>query len=341
MRNRPTPTFATDVEPLPTASHNAFPISTGLYGLPPLDTWQEPRSCLKDIGQSQAWSCKVPYVYYMMKVECIPDGTPTERYLLTLNPFNVSDSQFLYGTQPPNIPDPMKLSLVNDTYEPGKGPAWYLQMTYNKTVILSEETFSAPTKRGWHPDGPGGDFAHAHMKYKKKYGAVDGDKPWICSWPVTTLEVFIYPNQNASSQYASSATTQSSYSSYQSQYPSQSQSQSQSSSTTSSIADPAETYYPSFSPPPPYPKVIKMLERRSAESSQTAVCRQVEITDGGTQMQDVYSDGSPVEIVIQLEGDWSDQKEYNQRFKYSRSHTRWGARSLLDGNTCGCLWWST
>lgn len=257
----------------------------------------------------------------MLNVQCVPDGSPTSKYLLTLIPNSEADPRLIYGTQPPNIPDPITLTLVNDTYESGRGPAWYVEKTFNKTVILSEETFTATvSKRGWSFK----DFAHSKMK-KKVYGAENGDKPWICTWPETTLEVFIYPNQNSSSTHTASTTTNS----YDSPTP------------TPSIADPAETYSPPFSPPQAYPKVIKMVERQIADNAhQVAFCRQVEVIDGGTTKDVCDSDGNPIEIVIQ-QNPWVDHEEYNQRYRYARSVKHWGVRSAIEKNACGCLWYST
>ena len=268
----------------------------------------------------------MPFAYYSMDVEYIRDADPTASYLLTLVPVNDADSRFLYGTQPPNILDPMTLSLVNDTYEPGRGPAWWLKTTYNKTVIATEDSFTAANKRRWYSSDSDAEFSAFHMKQKKDKGAQLGDKPWICTWPQTTLELFIYPNQNTSSPYARTATSQTT----------------QTASSTLSIADAAETYNPPFSPPPAYPKVIKMLEHRLSESESSVVtCHQVEIVQGGNGYQPVCDNSNnPIQVVIQ-ENKFDDQVEYNQRVRYVSPARRWGTRSLLDSNSCGCLWWST
>lgn len=268
----------------------------------------------------------MPFAYYSMDVEPIPNATSTSNYQLTLTAVNASDSKFFWGTQPPNVLDPVPLKLVNDTFEPSRGPAWWLKMTYNKTVVVSEDNFSSLSKRGWPPHRPGVGMAPPRFK-RKSLGAKEGDKPWICTWPDTTLEIFIYPNQNTSMPFPSST----------------------------AAPYPSPTWAPEdhsdddgvFDPLTAYPKVLKMLERRlSDDPDSVATCRQVQIVDGGQGSIDVRdSDGDPVEVVIvENARTWEEQLEQHQRSRYVPK--RWYTRALLARDSleltdCGCLWWST
>lgn len=300
-------------------------MATGLYGLPPLDTNREPNTCFNDTTQTQAWSCKMPIAYYSMDVECLEDAPPTQQYQMTLTPVN-SYAKFIYGAQPPDIPEPIPLVLVADSFEPRRGPAWWLTMTYNKTVIVPEENFKAVNKRGWSSDS---DFNSPNFKLKKSKGAKEGDKPWFCTWPDTTLEIFIYPNQNSSLGSVSSTTILSS-----------------ASATPTSGTDDEEPEEVPFHSLPAFPNVLKMLERREPDDpSSLASCRQMEIIKGGTDACDVLDEnGSPIEVIIVEDSrSWEGQMEENTRRRYGerpvvpRSLVERGSLELTD---CGCLWWS-
>ncbi|CAM1506507.1 Fc.00g061480.m01.CDS01 [Cosmosporella sp. VM-42] len=349
---KPSPTTV-DVDPLQTLPPDLAPMATGIYGLPPLDTSQAPKTCFNDSSQAQAWSCEMPFAFYSMDVECIPHSKPTNNYQLTLTAVNANDSKFIWGTQPPNIPDPIPLELVNDPYEPGRGPAWWMARTYNKTVIVSEDNFKAIERRGWKFTDADVNFGH-----RKSMGAHNGDTPWICTWPETTLEIFIYPNQESSNPYAASSSSSSqSYTSQSSQTSQASYTMTNTDTVTThsytsptstiSIDNPAETYDTPFEPPPAYPKVIKMLERRlSNDEDSIAVCRQVEVCDGGTSYQPVLDDdGKPVQVtIVENSQSWEDQVTNHQTSRYESK--RWFTRAIFGRNSleltdCGCLWWST
>lgn len=270
----------------------------------------------------------MPFRFYSMDVGRVPNATDTSNYELTLTAFNASNAKFIWGTQPPDIPDPRPLTLVADAFEQGRGPAWWLRIVYDKTVIVSEENFRPIlSKRSWDLfSTPIAEIDPSRFK-KKSVGAKDGDKPWICTWPDTTLEIFIYPSQNVSvpTTTTSSGATQ-----------------------TSPIDYASPTANLPLSPVFSYPKVVKFLERRWGDDPQsTASCRQIQIIDDGHGKKDVLDkNGNPIEVVI------SENMRSLEELLAQRARTRhaWDKRrrpgsvvprEVLELTNCGCLWWST
>ncbi|XP_044716135.1 proteinrelated to glucan 1, 4-alpha-glucosidase [Hirsutella rhossiliensis] len=308
----------TDVQPLKSVPPNLAPLAVGAYSLPPLDTSQAPKSCFLNPTQAQAWSCDIPFRFYSMNVAAVPNAPDTKNYELTLSAINASNSKFIWGAQPPNVPDPQPLTLVTDAFEEGRGPAWWLKVTYEKTVIVAEDKFPGPDG-----GGPG-----LPPKFKRKnIGAKDGDKPWICTWPDTTLEIFIYPSQNVS-------------------IPTASRSRTASPTMATDIADATPDDGPV--PMPAYPKVVKFLERRWCDDpSAAARCRQVVIKEGGREKEDLKDqNGNIIETVIME--NWKNPSE--QIAQRERERHAFGKRSypneilsreVLELTDCGCLWWST
>jgi hypothetical protein len=268
--------------------------------------------------------------------------------------FNESNAQFVWGTQPPSVPNPIPLTLVNDTFDDGRGPAWWLKVQYNKTVLVPEDNFrvGGMQRRTWNPNdhlpedsdlGPfksneysPDDFDPTSLKKANK-GAVEGDKPWICTWPGTVLEVFIYPNANASLQVSATATTEPDYTAPTPSYD----------EDGDGDAD-VNDYSDREGPLRAYPKVVKFLERRfSGGPNSTASCRQVRIVKGGYGMEDCTDeDGDPIVVEIVEKSTKSDEdptanhKREVTRTWYSETNSL-TKRTQQELTSCGCLWWST
>ncbi|KAH6608797.1 hypothetical protein Trco_002143 [Trichoderma cornu-damae] len=314
----PRPT-ASDVVPLSQVPISLPRLPFGLYELPSLIASQSSKTCFNESSQTAAWSCNMPFSYYEMDIFPSNNPSDTEFYNLTLKPINMYDAQFLWGTQPPNVFSETLL-LVNDTLEPRRGPAWWLKVTYDKKVVVAEESLSPQTKRWDNLGGTVGDYDAIRVK-APSIGAKNGDKPWICTWPHTTLEIFIYPVQNTSS----------------SPDPTSNSKPTPSPTTSSSAPDP----YPTDGLNP-YPNTVKFLERQASDDAPEPFCRQVLITDGGRSMQNLTdSYGNP--IIIQI--------DENSNSDQGKSVLRRGRRLLRRGGgvfsvaletyeltPCGCLW---
>lgn len=319
-----TSTTKADVSYINTVPTNLATIATGHYGLPPLSIGNSPNACFNNTSQAAAWSCNMPFSYYSMDVT--PNNNKSapavSGYQIVMAAINQTNAEFIWGTQPPQINDPTTLQLVWDTYAPERGPAWWTSFQYNKTVIVSESDFSALSTRGWDDDDDDHPFPPPSQFKKKSKGAKEGDRPWICTWPDVTLELFIYPKQNTSSSWTTTTTS------------------------TAASATATESIDTDDVVPPSYPKVLKMLELRYLyNKNQIASCRHVEIVDGGKQSKDIIGgDGSPEEVTIVENYPWSQKLQNNQR--YRQVPKRWVvrdilARSQVELTDCACLWWST
>ncbi|KAM0331721.1 hypothetical protein ACHAQA_003400 [Verticillium albo-atrum] len=287
-----------------------------------------------------------------MAVSKLPNGTPISDYTLQLTLSNSSTFSGLYtwGTQPPTIDDPIRMRLVKDNDAPELGPAWFGQVAYNKTVIIAEDRFPnvgssssrlKRVKRDWSLE------TINDLRGKGVIGTNAGDRPWICTWPGTLLEVFIYPSENNSFSKA----------------PGSSSIGSGSSTTTSATPAPTTPFgskeQPEGTPPgppgsastrtpkppaPPYPKIMKIEESRvSDDDARAAVCQQVEICeDGFTSIPVIGDDGDPVEVIIV-----ENQRLVAYRFEESKRSIKDSPLTPRDGgpysqlSECGCMWWFT
>ncbi|KAL7807218.1 hypothetical protein V8C26DRAFT_415119 [Trichoderma gracile] len=316
----PTPTPAPDVIPLSSVPITLPRLPVGNYAMPPLATNQAPNACLSDHTQLAAWSCNLPYNYYQVNVDVSTSQKDTSCYNLSLKAINSVDAEFLWGTQPPNVYSKAMI-LVNDTQEPRRGPAWWLQVTYDKVVVVEEDDFPAKTKRWSNLGRPTvADSDVMRTKSSASIGAKNGDKPWICTWPDTTLEVFIYPIQNSTSpQPLPTATASSAPNPY-----------------------PTDGFHP-------YPKSMKFIERRVVEDAPKAYCRQVQVYNQGRSMKNLTdSFGNP--IVVDIEEDFdpdsdSQKAAYPVKRRDRRSVRRswsehWVTQQAIELTPCGCVWWS-
>ncbi|RDA92469.1 hypothetical protein CP533_6469 [Ophiocordyceps camponoti-saundersi (nom. inval.)] len=302
---------SSDIEPLREVPASLPSLATGTFCLPPLDISQAPKSCFNDPRQAQAWSCEMPFRFYAMAVSRVADAPATKGYNLSLTARNASDSKFLWGTQPPDISRPRQLTLVDDAFERNRGPAWWMLTKFNKTVVIDEDKMSRYLSKRDESS------ASRSKAIAKRRGAILGDRPWICTWPDTTLEIFIYPSQKTS--YAASPSG-------------------------------ADAATPDFMQDPisSYPMVVKLLERRWCNNPQQPVvrCRQVEIIAEGTERALEDEDGNPIEVII--DESWRSAKERIAQRERERhpganqaSYNSIFAREALELTDCGCLWLST
>ncbi|KAG5925746.1 hypothetical protein E4U42_004011 [Claviceps africana] len=303
-------------------------LDTGCYALPPMDKYQVPKACIKDSSQSPAWSCDMPFRWYSMNVSVVPGAPETSNYALQLAPFDPKASRYILGSQPPTIPDSQRLYLVRDMAEKNRGPAWYLEVQYNKTVILREDQLQAPPASTGTPARSGPEKRHwgaisspipgfDKSRFSRKgFAAGSGDKPWICTWPNVKLEVFIYPNQTLSSTTTTTTTT--------------STAESESMPTGSSDGPPPINYKE------PYPKLVKFVERRP-DDSPPATCTQYVILDGGRdKVPNLDENHQPITIKISEVS--RNGKSITDRFA---GPSPWESFSLQERDVnlppCGCV----
>lgn len=88
------------------------------------------------------------------------DGPPTAAYQQRLAPSgdSIALARYAWGARTPAILEYEKLRLVRDPFEPSLGPAWWVRMAYNKTVVLPEHIISRSdaasdqVSRNFYPD---------------------------------------------------------------------------------------------------------------------------------------------------------------------------------------------
>lgn len=181
--------------PIPTPT-DLQPLATGTFGLPLL-TNRISNTCLKNPTLSRAWNCHI--ILSGMRMTVTKEGKDYHASLNCSRELTTEGNTYAYGQQPPLFEEPLKLKLVRDIFEAGRGPAWYNRVKYNKTVILPESWLDSDQdpislKRALHA----ATSSSGMPSFKRKGIADPGDKPWICTWPDTWLELFIYAQQNSS-----------------------------------------------------------------------------------------------------------------------------------------------
>ncbi|KAF2970973.1 hypothetical protein GQX73_g2612 [Xylaria multiplex] len=368
--------------PLTTVPAGLPPLAEGAYALP-LMSPRFSQTCFQDTSQGKAWNCDAILSQLTVSIQPKPDSTEVQAYALDLT-YNTSYTEesfvYSYGVQPPRLLN-KPLELVNDTFERSRGPAWALALRYNKTIILPEEYLTHTSSDVQRRMMFGFDF-------KRKGLAQSGEKPWICTWPETILEIFIYAGQNNSFKYPmaptssgatsstplpteSSTGTQSSdtyhrdaigqphdhsgqkdipYTSFPTERPTSSSATISTTSQTTDTSSERNWFSPPPMPPPPlppYPKIVKVEERRDPETGDPVpTCRQVEIIGKGIQARPVLDNGQPVVIQIAETTPESEQKEAYPYFKrrsfgphlWDRGDDGSSGNEL---SSCGCIWWLT
>ena len=353
-----------DATPIPTPS-DLPPLPTGIFLLP-LYTNRVSSTCFNDSQQSQAWSCSIIMSGLYLNITKNTDYSTPGDYSVSINcnqSLTISSNYYSYGEQPPLIPNPLSMELVKDTVEPTRGPAWFRMLPYNKTVIIPENALTPPSslrKDKRFGIGPG-DFK------RKGLAAQVGDRPWICTWPETFLEIFIFPQQPSSWNRPAASSSTAFPGSATSQPPQSSTYPGASYPTTSfapSSAGPSQTTPVGASPgpasssgagslslPSPYPRVIKVEERR-IPGSPPATCAQVEIREANKPAIPVLGpDGNPIIITINdMEAPISSTMSANAPSAAPGKRwveSQWPHQMLYERDTvadiseCGCVWFLT
>ncbi|KAI0907811.1 hypothetical protein F4823DRAFT_601518 [Ustulina deusta] len=371
--------------PLPTVPPGFPALVEGPYSLPLMSPLFSGR-CFENTSQGHAWNCDAIFSQLTMNIRHKDNSADVTAYAIDLtynHSYTMDSFVYSYGVQPPSLVD-QQLSLVNDTFELARGPAWAFALPYNKTVILPEQYLMDESS----------DEVQRRMMFgfdfKRKGLAQIGEKPWVCTWPSTILEIFVYAAQNNSYNYpmvsssagsgssspvptesSSGAQSTSQYrrdpigqpydlsglkdgdfpSTHSSTQPPTTSSTLPTSSTSSSTSSAEATYFnPPPMPPPlhlPYPRIVKMEERRDPEIGASApTCRQIVIGEKGVEARPALNEkGEPIEIEIAEVMPESAEKETSMYFKRrSVGAHLWDRRDGSSGNElsdCGCIWWVT
>ncbi|KAK4039225.1 hypothetical protein C8A01DRAFT_47252 [Parachaetomium inaequale] len=271
------PYDATPIPPPP----DLQPLATGTFGLP-LMTNRVSNTCFANPTLSQAWNCHLVISGMTLRVTKEKDD-----YLASLDcnhSFTMMNNVYSYGEQPPLIPKPVTLDLVEDKFEPSRGPAWFQAVSFNKTVILPEGWLGSSggdsKKMARHAASIGTSISN----FKRKGIAQPGDKPWTLPAPPPPPPPKPPPPPPPPPPFNTETST----------------STSTATATSSNPFGPIDTGN-DFPPlPQPYPRVIKLEERRvSTQGAPRAQCTQIEIRGPGEEARPFLGpDGRPVVVDI-------------------------------------------
>ena len=346
-----------DATPVTSAPPDLPTLPVGKYIFPMAPAISVRSACVQDLSQKQSWGCAsgIP-----LNVDIDQDGSSTK---VTLS--STPDAKPNYGPISPNMAGPAPIQLVIDTDQPDRGPAWFFQQPVNKTVILHENAInsSAVHKRGWQ------EIEHeSELHRRSRTAAQPGEKPWLCFWNMTMLQGFIYVSVDANEELdlslASSVATAAPTpdSPYGADLPS-------STSTLATVASPAaspSTTAPAvlqkgkrapgddhdhnaYDGPPtstsaapetstaawpsglplPYPKAIKLEERRIPGISQPPYCQQMQVLYDGSLGN---LPGPPVVHLQEREAPVQRRVVYNVQRHRPRISRRY------DDDYCACVW---
>jgi hypothetical protein len=265
--------------------------------------------CLTQANQFSAWSCKMTFAPLVITInETIIDGNTIQVASMGAGP-SVPKKTILYGLQTPNL-DTKPLDLVLDLDFKAYGPAYHFSARYDKLVILPPEQLNLGSALTTRQD----------VKYRQRFEVKPGDYPWYCYWNDTYIEGYIYAQDNS---------TAASFTSFPTEWPTPTASTMEtvaieamtvtatttdvvsvdiietakptatSSSSSSARADRRDTS--SDDPParmPPYPRTVKIEERRLANSPQP-YCQQMVLLDNGEITTAPGPNDSPIRIWLQ------------------------------------------
>jgi len=293
-------------------------LPTGTYILPITVPSTIQSGCLLNSEQTAAWSCSIAaFPQLDMEVTALPTSDNLTDNEMALTYSNGTPTVYPYGSLAPLIPQARIMTLVNDSEYPQKGPAWWFQTTYNKIVVVQEDSLygaGSVSRRGY------GEHTAQSRQYRRGV-AQPGENPWFCYWNGTLLEVFVYVNNTS---VAGAQTTTSSTATHSSSVPT---------IASSGNSGPSDSDFL-----PLYPKVIKVEERRipNAPFSITPYCVQQKINGDGSATPLLNSTQQPVIVYL-------NETDPTSAMPLLRRGQLWPLQERQESSTtsCGCAWLAT
>lgn len=267
-----------------------------------------------------------------------------------------------YGPQPPGFSGFANMTIMMAKGDEEKGPAYVFHHEFDKLVILHENVFNGTDFRRWLSDED-----HIAKNFlDKRHGTEDArigseDRPWYCFWNGTVLEGFIFATKDLanSSTDSSTALVSSAFQSNpfnrnettplvltESPVPTSyslassiaSSSEPSAAITTSRlwnkrqqvVSDAPENPGPGLIP---YPKVIKIEERRNLQNGVQPYCQQMGFSGSTTPIpiDKRYIVMDEHEEVRAMTGGHSRRRSWSGIFGFKRSADQWSS-------SCGCVW---
>ena len=305
-------------------------LPTGTFAVSLDEPVSNTNSCLND-NQSCAWDCATGADLSMV-VTAAGSNAPT--ISLSYPP----PSYIRYGSQPPQLNRPAKLVLMEDKDNSNKGPAYVFQQPYDKLVVVHERDLSSAipdSKRSFLKRWFYGNRLKSRGsligrqdddKWTSNAYAQPADRPWFCYWNNTILEGFIFVTQDADPS------------------PSASPSAAGTSSGSSPFSE-SRLKRQSHATPLPYPKSVKIEERRPLKPSQP-YCQQKQILytlqPGSSILQTIYLNETESQSLVQDQviqgmgvihppGSAASPSGFPGKREAMRKRT-------TDANACQCKW---
>lgn len=260
----------------------------------------------------------------------------------------IPDGVIQYGAQTPQL-DLQPMQLVLDLDYKIYGPAYHFSTRYDKLVILRPEELSAGSsvkKRQLTDDMPS----------RQRFTVQPGDYPWYCYWNHTYIEGYIYAEDNS---------TAASFAALPTMWPTNSPSSTVPDSAAVAAATPpptsGTTSYPtaggevvatpasvarrdaaadaaaSASRIPPYPRIVKIEERRLPDSPQP-YCQRMVLLDNG-KIAPAPNGDNP---VLSL---WLQEQDPSYAEYFAATTTSQGKRDTVTvarrddpPDSCHCQW---
>jgi hypothetical protein len=341
----------------PISTPDGFPLlPTGAFSLPLGFPQSANPGCLVQASEFSAWSCKMTFAPLIFIVNnTIVDDSGTQQQVASSGGGSLApEGMVQYGLQTPNISLEL-MQLVRDLDLPDFGPAYHFQTKYDKIVVLRPEDLGAGSslkKRQNLNDMPA----------RQQFIVQPGDFPWFCYWNETYIEGYVYAQNNS---------TAASLTAYPTMWPTNSPSPTttlesemivaatmppsittssvSSASSQSLIAPSSVIRRDSASDPampsriPPYPRIVKIEERRLAGSPQP-YCRRMVMLDNGV-IAPAPNGNDPI-VTLGLQENDPSYDDYMAAAALSSSSSRKGRRDEAAGferrdepsNSCHCQW---
>jgi hypothetical protein len=200
-----------DASPIPSPTGiPAASLPTGTFFFPLGAPSEQERRCIEPSRDSTAWSCGVTNQLLLIDFGRLGNYPTAKIYPAPLPKAMEGTTQF--GAQPPRGNPVQKMQWVTDLRDTGRGPALWFQTVYNKIVVIEGEKFpsadlhlrSTPeelSKRAFDDKkdykGPAPSMS-VDPNVSTRYANKPGEEPWYCYFNGTTIEAFIYPQQQIS-----------------------------------------------------------------------------------------------------------------------------------------------
>lgn len=295
-------------------------------------------ACLSNDGHSIAWSCADgPSI----SLEVIDSGTRLQRVNVSSG---LQPGTIRYGAQPPELARPATLSVMNDKNDRGKGPAYFFQQLYDKVVIVKEIDFEySGSKRSLFRRI---EASKSVMERGRGAGSRNNivepsDKPWYCIWNDTILEGFLFAtqdNDDAIGISAPLAAISTAYGALYSGFTATSASPSLVTSTNTPPSATAGSWLKRQATGLPFPKRVKLEERRTA-SSPKPYCKQMQILNNGML---VPADPAREEKLDEVEPLQQNRLEYGESSWRRRTPIEAANKNSQERRTvtdyCQCQW---